>query len=249
VYAPPARQERIPAAIASLATVAAVGWVMLAGLNVSQVMRAVEPLISVDFANPPPKPPTPPREKPKPVKRSAARHKASPRNLRNQATAIVAPPIPFVIKPPPPVIAAPKPGPGLAANNGASDRAGPGQGAGGVGDGRGGGGDGGDGDGDVPPEQVGGHLSFNDIPRGIVQAGRGGTVGVRYYVNPDGRVSGCSVTATSGIAELDTVTCRLIEQRFRFRPSRDGDGHPVRSVIVESHRWSIDRSAMQKDEG
>ncbi len=249
MYTPPAHQERIPAAFASIGAVSLVAWALFSGLGVSQVINRVAPLISVDFANPPPKPPPPPRERPKPVHRSAATHKASARNLRNQATAIVAPPVPIIIKLPPPVIAAPKPGPGLAANNGASDRAGPGQGAGGTGDGRGGGGNGGDGDGDIPPEQVSGHLSFDDIPRGIVQAGRGGTVGVRYYVNPDGRVSGCSVTGSSGIAALDSITCALIEKRFRFRPSRDGEGRPVRSVIVESHSWSIDRSAMERDEG
>ena len=40
--------------------------------------------------------------------------------------------------------------------------------------------------------------------------------------------------------ELDQRTCALIEERFRFAPSRDGDGRPVRSIIEESHTWEAE---------
>ena len=40
-----------------------------------------------------------------------------------------------------------------------------------------------------------------------------------------------------GNPELDAVTCRLIQQRYRFRPSLDPGGRPVRSQVVEDHSW------------
>jgi protein TonB len=44
---------------------------------------------------------------------------------------------------------------------------------------------------------------------------------------------------TSGLPELDQIACRLIEQRFRYKPARDRAGRPVRSTIVETHSWFI----------
>ena len=64
-----------------------------------------------------------------------------------------------------------------------------------------------------------------------------------YTVEPDGRATGCRITASSGSAELDSHTCRLIEQRFRFRPSLDGRGRPVRSRIVQDHYWEVQDEA------
>ena len=36
---------------------------------------------------------------------------------------------------------------------------------------------------------------------------------------------------------LDDTTCRLITERYHFRPSLDPAGRPVRSQIVEDHSW------------
>jgi len=247
VYAPPPRQQRIRAAGLSACAVALVGWALLSGLDVAHVVQAVAPLVSVDLNPPPsPKPPEPPRERPRPVHKSAPKEAPSAHNIRNKATPVVAPIIKPIVQPPP-LIAAPKPGTGAATNNGASNRAGPGEGAGGFGNGRGGGGDGGDGDG-TPPMHIAGKLRFSDLPKDIAQSHGGASVGISYAVGIDGRVSGCKVTRTSGSAELDALTCRLIEERFRFRPSLDENGKPVRAVIVgETHSWSYDRSADEHD--
>jgi len=69
---------------------------------------------------------------------------------------------------------------------------------------------------------------------------------VRYFVNVDGRVSGCVVTRSSGNAVLDETTCRLIEQRYRYDPSRDADGRPVRSIIVVSQDWVLERMPAER---
>ena len=240
--------ERYRSAVLSLTMVGLCGWALLSGLSVDKVVHAVAPLISVDFPTaPPPKPPEPPHVRPRPIRHSAAKHKAGARNLKNKATPIVAPMIRPIVTPP--VIAAPKPNQGLAANTGASNRAGSGEGAGGYGNGNGGGGNGGEGDGDFPPEQIGGQLKFADLPPQLAETARSATVEVRYYVETNGRASGCRVTGSSGNTALDATGCQIVEQRFRFRPSRDESGRPVRSIMVQRLNWTIDRNGMGRDDG
>jgi protein TonB len=89
---------------------------------------------------------------------------------------------------------------------------------------------------------------MSDLPRSADEAGVGGTVGVRYLVDTAGRVVQCAITRSSGNAELDATACRLIMQRFRFYPSRDGSGRPVRAYVVENHSWDIEHIAADADE-
>jgi protein TonB len=42
---------------------------------------------------------------------------------------------------------------------------------------------------------------------------------------------------SSGHSELDSTTCRLIEQRFRYEPARDSEGRPVPQVVGWAQRW------------
>ena len=126
---------------------------------------------------------------------------------------------------------------------GASDLRGEGEGAGGNGNGTGGGGWGA---GDTPPRQIKGRLTFSDLPNALRELGTGGTVAVRYDVNASGGVSGCIVTASSGNAELDRATCQLIQQRFRFKPARDGNDRPVAATIEERHIWEIEEPGVNR---
>lgn len=219
-----------------------VAWALVMGLSYNIVTHGRDALVAV-FSEPPP-PPPPPKQQPKPAVKpatsSAAKGDPSPRNLRNQATPVFAPkPPPLVL--PPPIVTATQPALGDAAQTGASNLAGPGQGAGGVGNGNGGGGNGGDGEGDggavVGPRQIRGKLSMRDLPDGLLDPGEEARVGVRYSVNIDGSVSNCRADQPSGIAVLDALACRLIEQRFRYKPARDRAGNPVRATVVEAHYW------------
>lgn len=236
-------------ALASLGIVAAGTAALVFGLagRMPLVKSATETLVSL--ATPPEEPPPPPprRTRPTPTTRTSAKPEASrpkdaasPENLRNQASAVFAPVLP-PLRTPPPIIAAPRPGVGDAANTGASDRIGPGQGAGGVGDGTGGGGNGGGGNGDgdavTRPIQIKGKLYWSDLPAELREAKRGGELELRYTVTPQGRVVDCRVTKSSGLSALDAQTCRLITQRFRFRPARNAAGQPVTSGIEETHGW------------
>lgn len=244
----PFGRDRLGAGLCVALVHALIGYALLMGLTGRAVPHPDEPLKSFFVHEVPPPAPRPPhRESRKTASRSGA---ASPRNLRAVPVEIVAPPPVIPLIQPPPIIAPPRPALGTASSAGASDRPGPGAGSGGVGNGSGRGlygeGDGsgdGDGEGDgTPPRWVRGKLGNADYPRALGEAGIGGTVAVRYRVGVDGRVTGCAVTGSSGNAELDALTCRLIEERFRFRPSRDADGRPVPAIIVENHSWIPDRS-------
>jgi protein TonB len=68
-------------------------------------------------------------------------------------------------------------------------------------------------------------------------AGVGGTVSVSFTVLVNGRVTGCRVTRSSGVRELDALTCALIVQRFRFRPATDRYGRPVSEVVDWDQDW------------
>lgn len=242
-------RQRTLSALASLAIVSVGGAALVLGLAAGAPMVSSVAETFVALTPMPTQVPPPPRPEhtPKPTPTQAAKaqaprpkDKASPENLRNRASAVFAPVLP-PLSPPPPIVAAAKPDLGSASNTGASDRVGPGQGAGGQGDGNGGGGQGGDGDGwgdaVTRPVQTRGKLYWSDLPAAMRETHRGGELELRYQVNIDGQVSDCHVTQSSGSPQLDAQTCRLITQRFRFRPSRDAAGRPVPSGIIEKHGW------------
>lgn len=233
--------NRIRALLLAAAIQLALGYVLINGLVVGFTARAPDDLKLFGVA---PDAPPPPREKIVPPKSRDTRKEgaAAPPNIHSKPTEIVAPP-PVVVAPPPPVVTAPIAGTQADATQGASDRVGPGTGSGGIGNGTGSGGSG-DGDGggwadETPPRWLKGRIKDSDFPRDAAETGMGGTVSVRYLVGVDGRVTDCEVTRSSHFRELDQLTCRLIEERFRYAPSRDARGRPVAAMIVEDHSWDM----------
>jgi protein TonB len=158
---------------------------------------------------------------------------------------VVAPPPEIRLDIPPPVIAAPVPTPieGSDPSAGAADVKGPGTGSGGQGTGTGsgnaGGGTGGGGGGGARAQLVRGRLMNEDYPRSALRAGIQGSVSVRFTVDTDGVARDCLVTRSSGNADLDTTTCRLIERRFRYRAARDAQGKPVPETIGKTYDWLL----------
>lgn len=82
-------------------------------------------------------------------------------------------------------------------------------------------------------------FSDEDYPASAVRAGEQGTVRYRLEIGADGRVTGCTVTASSGSAALDSTTCRLLRSRARFAPARDGDGSPVPDTAEGAITWRL----------
>jgi protein TonB len=122
-----------------------------------------------------------------------------------------------------------------AAPSGGGSGTGPALGSG-AGGGNGGNGYGED-EGGADLEQIAGEITLRDYPRDLRDAGIGGRVGVLFTVEPNGRVGRCTVTRSSGVAELDVLTCRLIRQRFVYRPSTDRYGRPIADEVEGEHDW------------
>lgn len=93
---------------------------------------------------------------------------------------------------------------------------------------------------DTPAVQTGGSISDADYPAGAKAAQAQGTTRMSFDIDPDGRVGACTVTGSSGNAELDATACALLQRRFRFRPATR-DGHPVASSQSRSVTWRLPR--------
>ena len=237
------QNNRAASALASTAIVAGIGAMLLFGLQAGRIVEATQALEAINLLPPRPSPTPSPTPPPKVTQKSAPKGDPGQRNLKNEATQIVAVKPPILIVPPPPVVVATTPvNVGNATQSGASDRAGPGQGSGGFGNGVGGGGNGGDGDGinrESPPRPIRDRLAYKYIPDDVGEPGETVSMGVVYMVNPDGRVSNCRVDRSSGYPRFDRIACQLIEQRFLFRPARDRSGKAVATRVGQDHYWEI----------
>ena len=178
---------------------------------------------------PPPPPPPPQRSQAAPKQKEGA---SAPRNIRSQATPVVAPKPKIVTPPVQPIVASDTPRQGAAPTQGASDVRGPGTGAGGqgsgTGSGNGGNGPGGGGDVAEPPRLVTPVLYGRDFPPDIVQQWPGrATVFMRLRVDARGYVSECTVDRGTGIASIDARLCNVAHDRLRFRPALNRSGQAV----------------------
>lgn len=237
-------RDRIKAAIGVAAFHLLLGYALVTGLGFEVARQVNERLRIFDVTEP--LPPPIEEEKPAPAKVDKPEGAAAPPNIVSKASPVVAPPPEVKLKVPPPVIAAPTTGTGSDRSAGAADVVGPGTGAGGVGQGTGAGGQGngtgGGGSGGTAAERVSGGIEGQrDYPRESRRAGVEGTVVVRFTVGVDGSVGGCTVIRSSANAELEATTCRLIEQRFRYRPARDAAGNPVPETVSRTFDWMLPR--------
>jgi TonB family protein len=86
---------------------------------------------------------------------------------------------------------------------------------------------------------LGNLIGNDDYPAEALRRDEQGTVGFRLSVGADGRVTGCTVTSSSGSAILDSTTCRLMSERARFTPARDRKGRPVADGVKARIVWRI----------
>jgi protein TonB len=223
---------KIGPAIGVVAIHALLGYALIAGLKVALPVRlAGDSLIVINLkppppARPPPKPPPKPRI-PDEQGGAAPAPKAEP--LPIITGPVPAPPIPPRLIPALPTIA----GGGAGGGTGGI---GTGQGSGGSGTGQGEGA--GDGRGFTSARQIGGRFRNSDFPASAKGAGRL-RIGVRYAVAPSGNVDQCEIIQPSGYPEVDAMTCRVITERYRFRPARDGEGVPITEVLEEDYSWRM----------
>lgn len=200
---------KLVALIIALAIVGGVGAGMVIFLAVDAVKEVIERVttINVEEEPPPPpdEPPPPPEDQPQPTSPPPP----------------VAPPPPFDIAPnPPQVESVPVPPPPQPPSTRPSTVAPPGP--------------------PTPPrppskargartkgERGWGARIKENYPARALREEVEGTVGVRVTVTPDGRATGCSVTASSGSDILDQAACTGMERYSRFEPALDDAGNPT----------------------
>lgn len=222
-------RERYIALVAVVAVQLLLAFILLTGLRVTVngSITVAERLIDITLPKPPP---APPPVQVTPAERhhsSSSAPKAEPKPLGGSPGVQPAHAPPSVT----PIVAIqPKAAPsGGGSGTGPATGAGAGGGTGGQGYGAGDGGSG--------LEHIAGEILPSDYPSELGRAGLGGRVSVTFTVLPTGRVTGCRIERSSGVPPLDALTCRLIEQRFRFRPSTDRSGRPIADEVDWDHDW------------
>ena len=222
-------RERAVALAAVVVVQLLLGAALLSGFRVDQLRNneLVSRLIEVALPTLPP--PRVPVVRAKPARRqSSAAPKAEAKPIGGSPG-----PQPSHAPPTPTPLVAIRP---TAAPSGGGSGAGPAVG-GGAGGGAGGQGYGSDDDGGTDLVQIAGEITSSDYPRDLRERGIGGRVGMVFTVGVDGRVTSCSINRSSGVPELDALTCRLIRERFRYRPSTDRYGRPIADEVEGEHDW------------
>lgn len=200
--------------IISAVLIAVVGWALVSGLAYEGVKELVKKVTTVDIKEPekPKEPPPPPPKQdaaPPPIVAPPP-----PVNIN-----VAPPPVTVVTTPPPPapvvpVIAPPAPvvapPPPRVQPKPATPRGNPANWA-----------------------------TTNDYPTRALREEREGTASFRVTVGPDGRVTSCEITSSSGSDDLDAATCSNVTRRARFNPATDGEGQPTTGTYSNRIRWVI----------
>lgn len=75
-------------------------------------------------------------------------------------------------------------------------------------------------------------------PRWIMEE-LSGTARFTLQIDARGKVTGCSITRSTGHPALDTATCDLVTKRARFDAARDNTGKPVAGTYSNAVTWRI----------
>jgi protein TonB len=229
--APVRPRERLIALAAVAVVQLGLGAALISGFRVDELRR--NELVSrlIDFTLPPP----PPKITPTPVHpalhRAAAAPKAEPKPVGGTPGPIPSHALPTVT----PVVAVRPSAPPSGGGSGTGPAIGAGAGGGAGGEGYG------EDDGGTDLVQIAGEIGPSDYPRDLRDRGIGGRVEMLFTVGTNGRVTSCTITRSSGVPELDALTCRLVQQRFRYRPSTDRYGRPIPDEVEGVQDWVASR--------
>ena len=75
-------------------------------------------------------------------------------------------------------------------------------------------------------------FSADDYPAAAQSAGAEGTAQAQLSIGPDGRVTGCNLTRSTGNGALDSATCNILRRRAKFTPARDSNGNATSDTIT-----------------
>jgi protein TonB len=178
----------------------ALGYALITGLAYSAIKKAVERVTTVDIEEEEPEEEPPPPE-PDEVQPPPIVAPPPPINI-----SVAPPPITVVTQaPPPPPAVIPRAAPPPPAPPPPSRARG------------------------ATPDGLGrwsSRIQENYPPRAVRDEIEG-RVGVRVSIGPNGRVSDCSVTSSSGSGILDDAACTGMRNYARFNPALDAAGNPT----------------------
>ena len=82
-------------------------------------------------------------------------------------------------------------------------------------------------------------ISMDDYPLVAVREHHEGDVLVGVTVGVDGRAHNCIIVKSSGHAELDQASCRIMLARARFKPAKDAAGNLTEDKVTQAFRWRL----------
>ncbi len=100
-----------------------------------------------------------------------------------------------------------------------------------------------------PRTNPGNWATLIDFPARALKDRRQGIVAFQLEITPDGRVSHCIITGSSGHPDLDSTTCALMVRRGRFDPALDGQRQPVPGKWSNRVKWSLPSEAFLVTKG
>ena len=207
-----------PAGLASSIIVqAAIGAAVIAGLTVSDFVapEAPKPMEPVEYKLPPPPEPPKPQEAQQPTPSTPVYTPPTPFELPKPSpqiavTSDLPPPLPPTPQITPRIeIAPPAPVPSFSPVAA------------------------------KPRNDPGGWVMDRDYRSSWVRREYTGIAGFTLDIAATGKVTGCQITSSTGHAELDQATCKLVQQRAKFQPARGPNGEPVAGKFRSSVRWQL----------
>lgn len=91
----------------------------------------------------------------------------------------------------------------------------------------------------IPRGAPGSWITPQDYRSRWISEGLTGTARFRLSISPQGRVTNCEITRSTGHQALDNATCSLVQRRASFTPSRDGAGNPVAGTYENAVVWRL----------
>lgn len=90
-----------------------------------------------------------------------------------------------------------------------------------------------------PRGNPGNWVTNNDYRTSWINRGFEGSASFTLMIDARGRVSGCTITRSTGHSALDDATCSLLERRGRFDPAKDSSGNATSGTFRSSITWTI----------
>lgn len=84
----------------------------------------------------------------------------------------------------------------------------------------------------VPRQPLPSLISYQDYPQQALRNNEQGDVRFRLDIEPDGRVSGCTILASSRSSALDSTTCRIMRSRARFTTNTSGQARSYETTVA-----------------